>query len=85
MKKLGMLLMGWSCVLLMTGLAFAADPIKIGIYEPMTGAMAAGGQQTVEGIELAHELKGEIIGRPIEIVLVDNKSEKVEAANAMAR
>ena len=85
MKKLGMLLMGWSCVLLMTGLTFAADPIKIGIYEPMTGAMAAGGQQTVEGIELAHELKGEILGRPIEIVLVDNKSEKVEAANAMAR
>ena len=40
MKKLGMLLMGWSFVLLMTGLAFAADPIKIGIYEPMTGAMA---------------------------------------------
>ncbi len=26
-----------------------------------------------------------MLGRPIEVVLVDNKSEKVEAANAMAR
>jgi branched-chain amino acid transport system substrate-binding protein len=51
----------------------------------MTGAMAAGGEQTWEGIQLAHEMRGEALGRPIEVVLVDNKSEKVEAANAMAR
>lgn len=32
------------------------DVIKIGVFEPMTGANAAGGQMTVEGIELANEL-----------------------------
>ncbi len=65
----------------------AAEPevIKIGVYEPMTGAMAAGGQQTWEGIELAKEQVKEVLGKPIEVVLVDNKSEKTEAANAMAR
>ncbi len=33
---------------------------------------------------MPHEMRGEVLGRPIEVVLVDNKSEK-EAANAMAR
>ncbi|GFN35319.1 ABC transporter substrate-binding protein [Tepidimicrobium xylanilyticum] len=59
-------------------------PIKIGVFEPMTGASAAGGQMTVEGIELANELKSEILGRPVELVIVDNKSDKVEAANAVS-
>ncbi len=61
------------------------DVIKIGCYEPMTGAMAAGGQMTWEGVELAKEYKPEVLGRPIEVVLVDNKSDKTEAATAMAR
>lgn len=61
------------------------DVIKIGVFEPMTGALAAGGEQTWEGIELAKEQVSEVLGKPIEVVLVDNKSEKVEAANAMAR
>ncbi len=61
------------------------DVIKIGVYEPMTGAMAAGGEQTWEGIELAKEQKSEVLGKPVEVVLVDNKSDKVEAATAMAR
>jgi len=85
MKKMSMFLVVSVCVFMLSVSVFAADPIKIGVYEPMTGAMAAGGEQTWEGIQLAHELRGEVLGRPIELVLVDNKSEKVEAANAMAR
>jgi len=85
MKKMFVFALVTLCILVFSLSVFAADPIKIGIYEPMTGAMAAGGQQTMEGINLAYEVRKEAIGRPIEIVLVDNKSEKVEAANAMAR
>ncbi len=59
--------------------------IKIGVFEPMTGASAAGGQMTVEGINLANELYPEVLGKKVEIVVVDNKSDKVEAANAAAR
>lgn len=66
------------------GFAFA-QPIKIGVFEPMTGPSAAGGEMTVEGIELALELKPEVLGRPVEIIVVDNKSDKVEAANAVSR
>ncbi|MFB0537743.1 MAG: ABC transporter substrate-binding protein [Anaerolineae bacterium] len=61
------------------------DVIKIGVYEPMTGAMAAGGQMTLDGIILANKLKAEVLGKPVEIVVVDNKSDKTEAATAMSR
>lgn len=84
MKKLGVCVLAMCCVLI-TLSVFAADPIKIGVYEPMTGDKAAGGQQTMEGVNLAYEMRKEAIGRPIEVILVDNKSDKVEAANAMAR
>src|SRR5690554_1915287 len=63
----------------------SSDVIKIGVFEPMTGANAAGGQMTVEGIELANEARGEVLGKKVELVIVDNKSDKVEAANAASR
>jgi branched-chain amino acid transport system substrate-binding protein len=62
-----------------------SDVIKIGVFEPMTGANAAGGEMTVEGIELAHKKKGEVLGKKVELVIVDNKSDKVEAANAASK
>src|SRR5690349_539473 len=67
----------------------APTTVKLGVFEPMTGANAAGGAMEVEGIKLANaryptvkvgdkELK-------IELVISDNKSDKVEAANAAQR
>lgn len=61
------------------------DAVKFGVFEPLTGANAAGGQLELQGIELANELFPEVLGRPIELVKVDNKSDQVEAANAAAR
>lgn len=63
----------------------SSESIVIGVYEPMTGPYAAGGQMTMEGIRFAHEERNTVLGKPIEIPLVDNKSEKVEAANAVSR
>ena len=65
--------------------ATSSDVIKIGVFEPMTGVNAAGGEMTVEGIELAHEKVGEVLGKKVEIIVLDNKSEKVDAANAVSR
>ncbi|HQA08416.1 MAG TPA: ABC transporter substrate-binding protein [Syntrophomonadaceae bacterium] len=62
-----------------------SDVIKIGVFEPLTGTNAAGGQMTLEGIELAKEMYPEILGKKVELVVVDNKSEKQEAANAVER
>lgn len=65
--------------------AAEGDVIKIGVFEPMTGANAAGGAMEVEGSQLANKLFPEILGKKIELVVVDNKSDKVEAANAATR
>jgi len=59
--------------------------IKIGVFEPMTGANASGGELEVQGIKLANELFPEVLGKKIELVIADNKSDKVEAANAAER
>lgn len=62
-----------------------AEPIKIGVYLPLTGDNAFGGQLELEGIKLAHKEFPTILDRPVELVIVDNKSDKIEAANAVTR
>lgn len=61
------------------------EVIKIGVFEPMTGANAAGGEMEVDGMKLANELYPEVLGKKIELVVADNKSDKVEASNAVTR
>jgi branched-chain amino acid transport system substrate-binding protein len=62
----------------------AADAaiIKIGVFEPLTGANGAGGADELDGIKLANKLFPEVLGSKVQLVVVDNKSDKVEAANA---
>ncbi|MGD9474670.1 MAG: ABC transporter substrate-binding protein [Eubacteriaceae bacterium] len=62
-----------------------SDVIKIGVFEPLTGANAAGGELEVEGIELANQLRPEVLGKKVELVVADNKSDKAEATTAAAR
>lgn len=84
---------GWSAfvaglccaVFALTGPAAAEDTIKIGAYLPMTGAVAAYGQMEWDGIQIANEMKPTVLGKKIELVLVDTKSDKIEAANAVSR
>ncbi len=63
----------------------AQETIKIGAYLPMTGAVAGYGQQEWAGIQIANEMQPTVLGKKIELVLTDTKSEKIEAANAMSR
>lgn len=82
-----------ACALLSAGCAKSAgtagDVIKIGVFEPMTGANAAGGAMEVEGIKLANEMYPTVTvgGKEykVELVIADNKSDKVEAATAAQR
>lgn len=65
---------------------FGQDTVKLGANLEMTGSVAAYGQMINEGVELIMEIVGtEVLGKKIEYVLVDNKSDKVEAANAATR
>ena len=73
-------------VFVLAGAAFAADDvIKIGVFNCLTGQNAFGGQLELEGTQLAHKEIPEVLGKKVELVVVDNKSDKVEAANAVTR
>ncbi|MDR0718650.1 MAG: ABC transporter substrate-binding protein [Treponema sp.] len=71
------------------GAAGGGDVIKIGVFEPLTGANAGGGTIELEGIQLANKLYPtvDVGGKTyrVELVVADNKSDKVEAANAVQR
>jgi branched-chain amino acid transport system substrate-binding protein len=56
------------------------DVIKIGVNETMTGWGAPYGDMTWKGIQLAHEKQPEVLGRPVELILSDNKSDNTESA-----
>ncbi|AKI97707.1 ABC transporter substrate-binding protein [Kosmotoga pacifica] len=70
-------------ILLLSVLSLAT--VKIGVVLPMTGGIAAFGRMVWEGVEIAHELFPEVNGEPIELTIFDNRSDKIEAANAVRR
>lgn len=67
------------------GVAFAEDVIRIGVFLPLTGQMAYGGQLELDGVKMAQKELPSVLGKKIELFVVDNKSDKVESANAVKR
>ena len=68
--------------LAIAGAAAAAQTIKIGVNEPLTGAVAASGNYVVNGAKIAADeinAKGGIKGAKIELIIEDNKSNPTEA------
>lgn len=59
--------------------------IKIGALLPLTGGVSAFGELVKKGIDLAREQKPKVLGQDVEIIYMDTRSEKTEAANGMAR
>ena len=67
------------------GLAQAAETIKIGVNQPLTGAVAASGNYVVNGAKIAAaeiNANGGVLGKQIELVIEDNKSNPKEAVAA---
>src|ERR1044071_4273488 len=67
---------------LLVGAASAQDTIKIGVTQPLTGAFAASGNYVAQGAKLAEEeinKQGGVLGRKIQLVIEDNKSNPTEA------
>lgn len=84
--KIGKRLVVAFCFVLLTACAaLAADTIKVGVYLPITGGNAVGGQLELDGVKLAHKDMPTVLGKKVEIIVLDNKSDKVEAANAVKR
>jgi branched-chain amino acid transport system substrate-binding protein len=67
---------------LVAGTAIAQEPIKIGVTQPLTGAFAASGNYVAQGARIAEEqinAAGGVLGRKIQLVIEDNKSNPTEA------
>src|SRR5262249_59189291 len=61
----------------------AAQDIKIGVIQPLTGAFAASGNYVANGAKIAADeinAKGGVLGKKLELVIEDNKSNPTEAA-----
>jgi branched-chain amino acid transport system substrate-binding protein len=53
----------------------ASGPIRIGLLSPLTGVIAAGGRELVEGFEMYWDgVNREVAGRKVEIVIEDDAS-----------
>ena len=87
--RVSLLRHGWQVLmaLMLVGLLGlpAAAQVKIGLYLPMTGAAAAMGQMVWEGVQVAHKLQPKVLGQDVKLALVDTRSDKMEAANAVSR
>ncbi len=93
-KSIGYLAMGTMGVLASPALirsAHAASPIKVGVISPLSGAWTVYGKAHIAGFELAVDeinAKGGVLGRQMEIVVGDSKTEPrivVEQANRLIR
>lgn len=75
-----------ACVAALSALAAQAqETIKIGVTQPLTGAVAASGTYVTNGARIAADVinrKGGVLGKKIELVIEDNKSNPREAVNS---
>src|SRR5438046_4120058 len=65
--------------------ARAQAPVRMGVIEPLSGPVAASGNYIRMGAEIARDwlnAKGGVLGRKVELVIEDNKSDPKEAASA---
>src|SRR6266513_5735883 len=61
----------------------AQDTIKVGVIQPLTGAFAASGNYVASGAKIAADeinAKGGVLGKKLELVIEDNKSNPTESA-----
>ncbi|SMC51969.1 ABC transporter substrate-binding protein [Sporomusa malonica] len=80
-------------MMFMTGMlagcgGLASNDIKIGILNEMTGGNATFGTSSANGAKMAIKeanAKGGLLGKQIQAVIADNKSEPSESANAMTK
>ena len=88
-KKILSALLAGACVFgmsaAMSSSVSAEEVIKVGVFLPLTGDNAAGGELELRGIKLANEQHSKVLGKKIQLVVQDNKSDKAEAANVVAR
>lgn len=85
MRRIFVILTALLMTVFTAGPALAAEPVKIGVILPITGPAAPYGQAALQGIRLAQEHQPTVLGRTVKVVLVDNRSDKIESSSAANR
>jgi len=63
----------------------AQETVKVGVIQPLSGSVAASGNYIRMGAEIGRDwinAKGGVLGRKVELLIEDNKSDPKEAATA---
>jgi branched-chain amino acid transport system substrate-binding protein len=87
MVRLGTAVLAFFVVIVATVPVYAqpAETIKIGVIQPLSGPVAASGNYVRMGAEIARDWingRGGVLGRQIQLLIEDNKSDPKEAATA---
>ncbi len=70
---------------LMSGVAFAKE-VKVGVVLPLTGPIAAFGQTSKGGLDIAYAQGNKLKnGDTVKLIVLDDRGDKVEAATAVKR
>ncbi|MCB2192146.1 MAG: ABC transporter substrate-binding protein [Deltaproteobacteria bacterium] len=62
-----------------------AEPVKVGVVFPLSGPEAAYGDCGLKGLKLAAKHRPTVLGRPVDLILADNKSNKVASCRETSR
>ena len=68
--------------------AVAQETIKIGVTQPLTGAFAASGNYVAQGAKIAEDeinKAGGVLGKQIQLIIEDNKSNPTEAVSTVEK
>src|SRR5215813_6947969 len=66
----------------------AQETIKIGVTQPLTGAFAASGNYVAQGAKIAEDeinKAGGVLGKQIQLIIEDNKSNPTEAVSTVEK
>lgn len=55
------------------------ETVRIGVFEPLSGVDKSNGELEKMGIELAHSLHPKALGKDVELIYADNKSDNLAA------
>ncbi len=73
---------------LAAGVAFAAEPIRIGVCGPLTGDQGKQGQDMLHGVELAAaewNARGGVLRRPVEVISGDDQHDPRQARSVAVK
>lgn len=79
-------LLSLAAATLLTTTSLIAKEVKIGVIMPMSGPVGGYGQSANKGLEIMYTMNSTLDnGDTVKLVLIDNKSDKIESANAASK